>query len=115
MTAQEIPQTHSAVGLVKSIKNNHWDFPGGPVAKTPHSQCRGPGSIPGQEARSHLLKLRLSHATAKDPARPAKTWSIQINKRKKIFLTDNHSKYLEMVLKIYSKYRNVYWRKSTKS
>ena len=22
------------------------DFPGGPVAKTPHSQCRGPGSDP---------------------------------------------------------------------
>ena len=25
-----------------------WDFPGGPVVKTPHSQCRGAGLIPGQ-------------------------------------------------------------------
>ena len=23
-----------------------WDFPGGPVVKTPHSQCRGPGFDP---------------------------------------------------------------------
>ena len=23
-----------------------WDFPGGPVAKTPHSQCRGPKFVP---------------------------------------------------------------------
>ena len=28
------------------------DFPGGPVAKTLHSQCRGPGSSPGQGTRS---------------------------------------------------------------
>ena len=34
------------------------DFPGGPVAKTPSSQCKGPSSIPGQEARSHRLQLR---------------------------------------------------------
>ena len=26
--------------------------PGGPVVKTPHSQCRVPGSIAGQETRS---------------------------------------------------------------
>ena len=24
----------------------HWDFPGGPVAKTSHSRCRGPGFHP---------------------------------------------------------------------
>ena len=23
-----------------------WDFPGGPLAKTPYSQCRGPGFNP---------------------------------------------------------------------
>ena len=28
------------------ISNLYWDFPGGPVAKTPHSQCRGPGFNP---------------------------------------------------------------------
>ena len=29
-----------------SQKANHRDFPGGPVAKTPRSQCRGPGFDP---------------------------------------------------------------------
>ena len=33
------------------------DFPGGPVVKTPRSQCRGLGSIPGQG--SQVLQLRL--------------------------------------------------------
>ena len=33
-------------------------FPGGPVAKTPHSQCRGLGLIPGQATGSHTLQLR---------------------------------------------------------
>ena len=38
----------------------YWDFPGGPVAKTLHSQGRGgPSSIPGQEARSHMAQLRV--------------------------------------------------------
>ena len=37
--------------LVKGKKKfkeykNYRDFPGGPVAKTPHSQCRGPGFNP---------------------------------------------------------------------
>ena len=27
-------------------KEAKWDFPGGPVAKTNHSQCRGPGFDP---------------------------------------------------------------------
>lgn len=35
-----------------------WLFPGGPVAKTRPSQCRSPGSTPGQGARSHMLQLR---------------------------------------------------------
>ena len=30
-----------------------WEFPGGPVARTPCSQCQGPGSILGRELRSH--------------------------------------------------------------
>ena len=37
----------------------HGDFPGGPVAKTPHSQCRGLDSIPGQGTRFHRLQLRI--------------------------------------------------------
>ena len=35
-----------------------WLFPGGPVAKTRPSQCRSPGSTPGQGTRSHMLQLR---------------------------------------------------------
>ena len=35
------------------------DFPGGPVAKTPHSQCRGLGSIPGVGTISHMPQLRV--------------------------------------------------------
>ena len=47
------------------------DFPGGPVAETPHSQCRGLGSIPGRGTRSHMLQLKIQHATTK-------TWCSQI-------------------------------------
>ena len=43
-----------------SIDTGHsWEFPGGPVAKTPCCQCRGLGSIPGQGTRSHMLQLRV--------------------------------------------------------
>ena len=35
------------------------DFPGGPVAKTPHSSAEGGlGLIPGRGTRSHMLRLR---------------------------------------------------------
>ena len=48
---------HPLVAISKSISR---DFSGGPVAKTPHCQCRGaPDSIPGQEIRSHMLQLRI--------------------------------------------------------
>ena len=33
------------------------DFPGGPVAKTPHFQHRDSGLIPGQGTRSHMGQL----------------------------------------------------------
>ena len=36
-----------------------WDFPGGPVAKTPHSQCRVLGATLGQGTRSHMPQLRV--------------------------------------------------------
>ena len=42
---------------------NKGDFPRGPMAKTSHSQCRGPGSIPGQGTRAHMPQLRPSPAT----------------------------------------------------
>ena len=37
--------------------NTHGDFPAGPVGKTPYSQCRGPGLIPGQGTRPHMPQL----------------------------------------------------------
>ena len=43
----------------KQLKKLHRDFPGGPVAETLSSQCRGPGSIPGQGTRSHTTQWRL--------------------------------------------------------
>ena len=42
-----------------TVKNKaSGDFPGGPVAKTLHSHCRGPCSILGQGTRSQVLHLR---------------------------------------------------------
>ena len=45
--------------ILPTVKPKPGDFPGGPVAKAPSSQCRGPlGSIPGQGTRSHMPPLR---------------------------------------------------------
>ena len=41
-----------------SHKKNLGAFYGSPVAKTLCSQCRGPGLIPGQGTRIHMLQLR---------------------------------------------------------
>ena len=43
-------------------KKRKRDLPGGPVAKTLRSQCRGPSLIPGQGTRSHMPQLRCSTA-----------------------------------------------------
>ena len=40
-------------------------FPGGPLTKTPCSQCRGLGLIPGQGTRSHMPPRRV-HVTIKN-------------------------------------------------
>ena len=39
---------------------NKGDFPRGPMAKTSHSQCRGPGSIPGQGTSAHMPQQDLA-------------------------------------------------------
>ena len=61
------------------------DVPDGPVAKTPNAG--GPGSIPGQEARSHGLQLWVRKPELKSPRAATKTLCSQINifkkKRKK--------------------------------
>ena len=41
------------------------DFPGGPVARTLHSQSSDSGSIPGQGLRSHMSQIKIPHATMK--------------------------------------------------
>ena len=37
-----------AATIMEGLETQYQDFPGGPVVKTPSSQCRGTGSIPGQ-------------------------------------------------------------------
>ena len=49
------------------------DFPGGPEVKTPSSQCRALGPIPGQETRSHTLQLRTHMSQLKTPHATTKT------------------------------------------
>ena len=65
------------------------DFPGGPIAKTLSSQCRGSGSIPGQGTRLHMPQLRvhmlhlksyLLQLRLKILQAPTKTQYSQINK-----------------------------------
>ncbi|XP_024617327.1 uncharacterized protein LOC112410801 isoform X1 [Neophocaena asiaeorientalis asiaeorientalis] len=63
------------------------DFPGGPVAKTSCTQCRGPGSNPGQGTGSHMPQLRvrmpqlkIPRATMKIPRAATKTRRSQTNK-----------------------------------
>ena len=42
-----------------------WDFSGGPVANTLHSQCRRPGFNPGQ--RTRYVATKTSDVATKDP------------------------------------------------
>ena len=63
------PQCHGWLWMVKN-KTSCRDFPGGPVAETPHSQCRVWSSIPGQGTRPQMLHLKCLHAAAKDPKVP---------------------------------------------
>ena len=37
---------HKEIREVQAKTGSVRDFPGGPLAKTPHSQCRGPGFNP---------------------------------------------------------------------
>ena len=51
--------------LIYSFNKYFLDFPGGPVAKIPCSQCRGLGVIPGQRTISRIPQLKISHPAAK--------------------------------------------------
>ena len=47
------------------LKSFHGDFLGGPVVKIWASTAGGPGWIPGQETRSHMIQLNIPHAATK--------------------------------------------------
>ena len=56
------------VDIEKLILKCVWrDFPGDPVAKTLHSQCRGPGFNLGSGNYIPHAATKSSHATTKDP------------------------------------------------
>lgn len=55
-----------------------WDFPCSPVAKTPSSQCRGPGFHLWSGTNSHVLQLRVLVPQLKIPCAASKTWQSQI-------------------------------------
>ena len=64
------------------MKNGR-DFPGGSVAKTPHTPyVGGPGLIPGQETRFHMLQLRVCMVQLSILHATTKTRHSQINKVK---------------------------------
>ena len=71
-TLLQIFQTQDSVG----------DFPGGPVAETPNTQCSGikSGLIPDQGTRSHVMQLRVCMPKLKILHALTKTWHSQINK-----------------------------------
>ena len=50
------------VSPTQESKGTPGDFPGDLVARTPFSQHRGLGLIPGQGTRSHMLQLRPGEA-----------------------------------------------------
>ena len=60
-----------------------WDIPGGPVAKTLHSNAGDLGLIPGQETRSHLMQLSVPLPQLKIPHATSKTRCNPVNLKKK--------------------------------
>ena len=59
------------------------DFPGGPVAKTPGSQCRGPGFNPWSEnciPHDATARFRVPQWRGKIPHDATEAWHSQINK-----------------------------------
>ena len=61
----------------------YWDFSGDPVARIPHSQCRGPGFHP-------WWGNQIPHATTKSLHSITKIRRSQINKMLKTFLSALH-------------------------
>ena len=53
---------------VLGLNANLRDFPGGPVAKTPHFQCRGPGFCFWLGTKTPHAATKNLHAETKDPS-----------------------------------------------
>ena len=66
---RDLGQSLSFSGLQSAISKIiiNMDFPGGPMAKIPCSQCRGLGLIPGQGTRFHMLQVRVCKLQVKIP------------------------------------------------
>ena len=62
-----VPFLHcSPCFTIRKIPLRYWSTgEHGPVVKTPCSQCRGAGYIPGQETRSHMPQLKPGAAKTK--------------------------------------------------
>lgn len=63
---------HNTIQHNNNLLNN-WNFPRGPVAKSPHTQCRGPGFYPCQGTRSHVQPLSVLMSQPKTPPTATKT------------------------------------------
>ena len=57
---QEVLSWTTFIGVLYVFKYVSWDFPGGPVAKTPTPSARVQGSIPGQRTRYATTKTQCS-------------------------------------------------------
>ena len=72
------------LGVVLQKSKSYRNFPGGPVAETPHSQCRGPGlDLWSGNYSSHITTKNRSHISQKRwkiPPAATKTLPSQINK-----------------------------------
>ena len=90
----------SSIGISIGFSSwrQHWDFAGGPVAKTLSSQCRGFRFSRGQETRSHMLQLRVWMLQLKILYATAKTQSCQTKKNKILLKKEKNSINSGMVL-----------------
>ena len=61
------------------------DFPGDPVAKTPCSECRGPGFDPWSGNEIPHATTKSFHTPAKEPHAETNTWCSQKKKKKDSF------------------------------
>ena len=62
-----VEATEKGSGVVLSSVRSFRDFPGGPMAKTPCSQCRGPGFSPWLGNQIPQAATKTSHAANEDP------------------------------------------------